>query len=63
MKTSKKLENALRGYGEIDLEELLIEIRSLEEDSDFLSALEQAGVDNWSGYSFAFEILEETKEN
>ena len=28
-----------------------------------LSALEIAGVDNWEGYSYAMEILEEDDEN
>lgn len=28
----------------------------------FLSALESAGVDNWQGYSHAYEILDEWKE-
>lgn len=27
-------------------------------DQEFLRALEAAGVDNWSGYSYAFELLE-----
>ncbi len=58
MRTSKKLENALRGDGEVDLEVLLAEIRELETDSDFLLSLQAAGVDNWSGYDYAFEILE-----
>ncbi len=33
----------------------------LEEDSLFLSCLEGAGVDNWSGYGDAKEMLEEIK--
>jgi len=32
------------------------------EDSNFLSALRAAGVDNWSGYGEAFDILEEWEE-
>ena len=35
------------------------EIKALQERDKFLIALEAAGVDNWSGYSYAFEILEE----
>ena len=31
---------------------------SLLEDSKFLEALRQAGVDNWDGYSYAFEIMD-----
>lgn len=36
-------------------------IEELEEDSLFLSCLEGAGVDNWDGYSYALEMLEEIK--
>ena len=35
-----------------------LEYLELEKRDKFLSALEQAGVDNWSGYSHAYEILE-----
>jgi len=38
------------------------EYESLLEDSNFLSALRAAGVDNWSGYGEAFNILEEWEE-
>jgi hypothetical protein len=34
-------------------------IEGLTERSEFLFALEEAGVDNWEGYSHAHEILEE----
>lgn len=34
------------------------EYDSLIEDSEFLEALRQAGVDNWEGYSYAVEISE-----
>lgn len=34
------------------------EYDQLIEDSEFLEALRQAGVDNWEGYSEAFEIQE-----
>lgn len=33
----------------------LSEYLSLKEDSDFLAALEAAGVDNWEGYSEAHQ--------
>lgn len=35
---------------------------SLVEDSKMLCALEGAGVDNWSGYSYAMEWLEENDD-
>jgi len=35
------------------------EYNKLLEDSNFLEALRGVGVDNWSGYSEAFELLEE----
>jgi hypothetical protein len=35
-----------------------IEHDRLLKDSDFLEALRQAGVDNWDGYDYAFEIIE-----
>jgi len=38
------------------------EYESLLEDSNWLNALENAGVDNWDGYSFAQELLEEGQE-
>ena len=31
----------------------------LEEDSNFLNCLRQAGVDNWDGYEYAQELLDE----
>jgi hypothetical protein len=34
------------------------EYDQLLEDSEFLEALKQAGVDNWDGYSYACEIQE-----
>jgi hypothetical protein len=33
------------------------EYESLVADSNFLEALQSAGVDNWSGYDYAHEIL------
>jgi len=38
------------------------EYESLLEDSNWLNALENAGVDNWGGYNFAQELLEEGQE-
>ena len=38
------------------------EYEELIKDSNFLSALQAAGVDNWSGYSEAFDILREWDE-
>jgi hypothetical protein len=38
------------------------EYESLLEDSQFLAALRAAGVDNWDGYSEAFEYLDEEAE-
>ena len=35
------------------------EYNKLLEDSNFLEALKGVGVDNWEGYSEAFELLEE----
>lgn len=37
------------------LKEALAEIQSLSDDSFKLSCLENAGVDNWDGYSYAME--------
>lgn len=38
------------------------EYEELTKDSEFLNALRAAGVDNWEGYSYAIEILEENSE-
>ena len=35
---------------------------SLMEDSKFLNALRSAGVDNWEGYDYAFDILREDED-
>jgi len=40
----------------------LKEYESLKADSEFLNALEAAGVDNWEGYGYALEMLEEDQE-
>ncbi len=37
-------------------------IRASADDLQFLSALEAAGVDNWEGYSHAWELVKEWKE-
>lgn len=37
----------------------LSEYLSLQEDAEWLQALENAGVDNWSGYDYARELLNE----
>lgn len=36
----------------------VLEYESLLQDSEFLGALDAAGVDGWDGYDFAQEILE-----
>lgn len=38
------------------------EYESLLEDSAWLNALESAGVDNWDGYDFARDLLQEEEE-
>ena len=35
----------------------------LEERDEFLSALEQSGVDNWSGYEYAHDIVDQGKDD
>lgn len=37
-------------------------VEGLEEDSEWLSCLESAGVDNWSGYDYAREMMNEEDE-
>ena len=39
------------------------EYRSLMKDSQFLACLEQAGVNNWNGYSEAWTIYNENYDN
>jgi hypothetical protein len=39
------------------------ELESLREDSARLAALEAAGVDNWSGYDYAMQLLRENQED
>ncbi len=43
----------------ITMEKMVTELEALRKREKFLIALESAGVDNWTGYSYAFEILEE----
>jgi hypothetical protein len=38
------------------------EYESLLEDSKFLTALENAGVDNWGGYEFAVQLSNEDED-
>lgn len=42
----------LEGYVTVGVKEWV----QLKEDSDFLSCLEAAGVDNWEGYSVAVQL-------
>ena len=44
---------------ESERQRLKKQIKKLEKDSMMLSALEQAGVDNWEGYSDAYDIFKE----
>lgn len=39
------------------------EYESLLKDSLFLECLQGAGVDNWSGYDYAIEIMDEREAN
>lgn len=50
---------------DLNLEDITItrtEYNELIEYKALMLALEAAGVDNWEGYDFAYEILEERKE-
>lgn len=38
------------------------EYETLKKDSEWLNYLEQAGVDNWDGYGFAYELREKDEE-
>lgn len=56
-------------YSRIDIlcllemvEEMQWEIEQLEKEAEFLNCLEACGVDNWSGYSDAREMMEEDSE-
>ncbi|PEZ47055.1 hypothetical protein CN367_11860 [Priestia megaterium] len=46
-------------YSSRYVEQLREKIESMEEDVEKLSCLEGAGVDNWEGYSYAMEMMEE----
>ena len=46
-------------YNEKVCSDLIDELNGLYERDRFLCALEAAGVDNWSDYGYAYEILEE----
>lgn len=57
------------GYDKEYIEALEVELEKLdsvgsrlyelEEDSELLNALRAAGVDNWEGYSYAYELMGE----
>ena len=60
------IELNMNNYNEDDVSQLndwgvwaSSEIDRLQSDSDFLNALRNAGVDNWEGYSYACETLQE----
>lgn len=46
-------------YDEDISKDLISNLNNLIDRETFLCALEVAGVDNWSGYEYAYEILEE----
>lgn len=47
-----------------DMIEITVEeYEELLEGARFLEALEEAGVDNWDGYSYAIEILNEMDDD
>jgi len=53
-------------FDRVDMSEVEVisraEYKRLKERDEMLSALNAAGVDNWSGYSHAFEILDQWKK-
>lgn len=59
----REISKNLRADGQISradaMDELIAEVALLNKDARWLSALEQAGVDNWEGISEAAEILEQ----
>lgn len=57
-KLFKMVEHAPPGYDEVHAQ-LVEEITKLEDRANELSALESAGVDNWSGYYYRWDILKE----
>jgi hypothetical protein len=46
----------------VEYETMNYEIQRLQADSEKLDALEQAGVDNWEGFSQAMDILAEIRD-
>ncbi len=57
-------EDDIDGYLDVDLfiKEWIEKIKLLEEDVEFLTCLKQAGVDNWQGYDYAFDIKRERED-
>lgn len=54
----EQLEDELElGKGKLLIDEYVFE--EMQERLRFLDALEYAGVDNWSGYGYAYELMEE----
>lgn len=53
------VEKAMREYADFAISEFRksSEYMELLEESEWLMCLEQAGVDNWSGYDYAKELL------
>lgn len=57
----EQLEDELElGKGKLLIDEYVLE--EMQERLRFLDALENAGVDNWSGYGYAYELMEEEDE-
>lgn len=38
-------------------------LRAVQDERDMLTALEAAGVDNWSGYGYALDLLRDLQSN
>lgn len=57
--TQNILYDVCKKVGVYDISRLYHVLDQLVEDSWFLEALNQAGVDNWSGYSYAWDIMRE----
>ena len=61
-RVERALESALVDKHETEPHDNLVaELREMEKREIFLSCLEQAGVDNWSGIDYAFKILDGLK--
>lgn len=54
-----QVEENLTKHLALSLESANLRIEKLEEDNLFLQCLREAGVDNWSGYSYAQELKDE----